>query len=260
MEVVNSSLSKRLSLAKTIFTTEEYNILLRYEILSLFELGKQKLEWFLYGLIILVWFGVVTCLAMIPKLSNPHTINPSVSLALPKQEIEQLKIQKENERVQKVCEEIDKVSLSNLSSQEIFNRVTYWSNQFGIDRFFVLALIEKECNFKETAIAKDHNTTGSLGWSQATKSTWDAFNTKYIWSKYHKVYESEDRLDPDKSLEFICWYLTYLKNNFKDIITLEDLYTAYNGGPYGLHKESARSNARICIKNYNKYKNVYLNY
>lgn len=36
--------TKRLELAKTIFTAEEYRMLLKYELLSMFELAKQHLE------------------------------------------------------------------------------------------------------------------------------------------------------------------------------------------------------------------------
>lgn len=261
------TVSKRLKIAKSIFTTEEFQTLIRYELLLLFETSKQKLEWMLYALIFLIWIKVISLFSMIPKVVSS---SKKISVLQPKslisfseniskvQQIDQ-QFNLEKIRMENVCEEISKVSQSKLSSQEILQKTTTYAKRFNVDTFFVLALIQKECDFEETSVAKDYNTTGSLGWSQATKGTWDDFNAKYVWPKYKKVYSYQDRLDPDKSLEFICWYLNYLKKNFEEIVTLEDLYTAYNGGPYGLHKEDARRNAKACLEFYNKYKEAYLN-
>lgn len=261
------TVSKRLKIAKDIFTVEEFQALIHYELLLLFETGKQKLEWMLYVLIFLIWVKVISLFSTIPKVVNSTKknstiqVNSSISFSENASKTRQIDQQfnLERVRVENVCEEINKVSQSKLSSQEILQKTNTYAKKFNLDIFFVLALIQKECDFKETAIAKDYNTTGSLGWSQATKYTWDDFNAKYVWPKYKKVYSYQDRLDPDKSLEFICWYLDYLKKNFEEIVTLEDLYTAYNGGPHGLHKESARKNAKVCLEFYNKYKEAYLN-
>lgn len=241
-----------------IFTPQEKLELLTYEILNLFEISKRKLEWFVYGLVILIWLGVAYCFSALSELSNPHkTLNETVVLEVPKEQpisiSHEVKYSKES-----VYKEILKVSKSKLTPEEIYSKVESASKEWNISKFFLLALLEKECNFKESSIARDYDKTGSVGWSQATKETWDWFNSQYVWKKYKTTYSYEDRFDPDKSLEFIGWYLTYLKS-FKSVKTLEDLYTAYNGGPYGLHKASARKNAKDCIKLYNNYRNAYLN-
>lgn len=242
---------ERLALARQIFTAEEQGILFRYEMLSLFEMSKRRLEWFVYGLVVLIWMGVAACLSTVSKLSNPA---PYVHLSVPHEQTVKMQYSRE-----KVCEEIKKVSLSKLPPEVIFRKIEKASNEWGLDEFFVMALVEKECNFKENAVARDHDRTGSVGWSQASDKTWDHFNAKHVWPTYKEAYPYSDRTDPDKSLEFIGWYLTYLKKHYPDIKTLEDLYAAYNGGPGGIHKSSARANAEKCMEMYRRYRLAYLN-
>lgn len=244
-----TSARERLAEARQIFTAEEQGILFRYEMLSLFEMSKRHLEWFIYGLVILVWMGVAACLSTISELSNPARY---VHMSVPSEQTVKMQYSKE-----KVYDEIRKVSLSKLPLEAVFRKVEKASNEWGLDEFFVLALIEKECNFKETATAKDHDKTGSVGWSQASDKTWDYFNARYVWPTYRTTYPYSDRTDPDKSLEFIGWYLTYLKKHY-DIRTLNDLYAAYNGGPGGIYKEAAQRNARKCMEMYSRYRLAYL--
>lgn len=245
-----------------IFTFQEKLELLVYEILNLFKFSKKKLEWFVYGLIILIWLSVAYCFATLSELSNPHkTLNDTVVLEIPKEPpisvSHKIKYSKEN-----VCNEILKASKSKLAPEEIYSKVESTSEKWNIDRFFLLALLEKECNFKETAIAEDHDITGSVGWSQATKVTWDTFNSQYVWKKYQKTYSYEDRFDPDKSLEFIGWCLTWMcKYSKYSIESIHDLYACYNAGINSdfRNNKKAQTNADKFLEMYYKYRKAYLN-
>lgn len=254
-----------------IFTPQEKLELFTFEILNLFEISKRKLEWFVYGLIALIWLCVVCCFVSLSKLqvsklqvSNlPKTLKESATLALPKdrfvssshnQEIIQFKEIKDRERI---YEKIKSVSKSELTPEKIYSKVEETSKEWNIDKFFILALLEKECNFNEKAIAEDYLKTGSVGWSQATTETWDTFNSQYVWKKYKTTYSYEDRFDPDKSLEFIGWCLNWMKKYSKyDIETIHDLYACYNAGINSDFKnnEKAQTHANDFLKMYHKYR------
>lgn len=255
-------LSNKYKSISYIFTPQEKLELLTYEVLSLFEISKRKLEWFVYGLIILVWLGVAYCFAVLSELSNPHkTLNNVTVLEVPKEQpistSHEIKYSKEN-----VYNEICKVSKSKLAPEEIYSKVEKASKEWNINKFFLLALLEKECNFKELSIARDHDKTGSVGWSQATKETWDTFNSQYVWKKYQKTYSYEDRFDPDKSLEFIGWCLNWMSKYSKyPIRSIHDLYACYNAGINSDFKnnKNAQVNADKLIEMYYKYRKAYLN-
>lgn len=71
--------TKRLELAKTIFTAEEYRMLLKYELLSMFELAKQHLEWMLYVGVVLVWLGVMASMtALLKVISSASSASDTV--------------------------------------------------------------------------------------------------------------------------------------------------------------------------------------
>lgn len=244
--------TKRLELAKTIFTAEEYRMLLKYELLSMFELAKQHLEWMLYVGVVLVWLGVMASMtALLKVISSASSASDTVV-----QYVEN-PINREKEAAERVATEIKKSSQSQISPEKIFDKVTIASNRFGVDRFFILALIDKECNFNETVVAIDNSITGSVGWSQATDKTWDWFNVKYVWPNHKTTYSYDDKKDPEKSLEFIGWYLSYLKKHYPDIKTNHDLYVAYNAGPNNMSSAAANRNADKCMEMYKKYKLAY---
>lgn len=218
----------------------------------MFELAKQHLEWMLYVVVVLVWLGVITSMSALLKIisSTPSTLSTATQYV-------ESPIDREKEAAKRVAAEIKKSSQSQIPPEKIFSEVTIASSRFGVDRFFMLALIDKESSFNETAIARDNSVTGSVGWSQATDKTWDWFNAKYVWPKYKTTYSYDDKKDPEKSLEFIGWYLSYLKKHYSDIKTSHDLYVAYNAGPNNMSSAVANRNADKCIEKYRSYKSAY---
>lgn len=255
-------LNTRYKTISYIFTPQEKLELLTYEILSIFEISKRKLEWFIYGLIILIWLGVAYCFAALSNLSNPYkTLNKTTVLEVPKEQPISIAY-KINYSEENVYNEITKISKSELKPEEIYSKVEQASKDWNINKFFLLALLEKECNFSETAIARDFNKTGSVGWSQATRDTWDTFNSQYVWKTYGKTYSYEDRYDPDKSLEFIGWCLNWMiKYSKYPIRSLHDLYACYNAGINADFKNNkdAQANADKILEMYYKYRKAYLN-
>lgn len=239
-----------------IFTAEEKIELLKYHTFLLFETAKNKIEWFGYGVVAMLWLGVALCFYSVSATARHYEEQEKL------REQEAIDAAKKTEQtIEKIAEVSDKYS--KIPASDIYMKVWQHSFEFNIDPCFLLALIEKECNFKETAVAHDFNKTGSLGWSQATKNAWDMFITQYMCKKYEMSYnEAIERwphnkkslYDPDLSLTFICWHLNWLKTNYGDRIhSLHDLYAAYNGGPGGIKKASAQKNADECMKMYNKY-------
>lgn len=218
----------------------------------MFELAKQHLEWMLYVGVVLVWLGVIASMSTFSKIISSTSFTSSAAV-----QFTESPINREKEAAERVVTEIKKSSQSQIPPEKIFSKVTIASNRFGVDRFFMLALIDKECSFDEAAIARDNNITGSVGWSQATDKTWDWFNTKYVWPNHKTTYSYDDKKDPEKSLEFIGWYLSYLKKHYPDIKTNHDLYVAYNAGPNNMSSAAANRNADKCIEKYRSYKSAY---
>lgn len=246
-----SAITQRLNIAKIIFTEEERWILLKYEILSLFEFSKRKTEWFIYGFIVIMWVGVISCFTTLMKLS--YKTENNIPITVYTKTIEDYSI---NE----VCYKIKEASQTKLSPETIYYKVEKAANKYGIDKFFLLALIEKESNFNETVNGKDYKKTNSVGWSQMTKDTLQTMNRQYISKKYDTNWTEEDLKDPDKALEAICWYLNWLDKYYPDRIkTKHDLYVAYNAGPGNMASREANTNANVCMEYYKKYRTAYLN-
>lgn len=239
-----------------IFTPEETIELLKYQTYLIFETAKNKIEWFGYGVVAMLCLGIALCFYSLSATARHY----EEQRALKEQEATEAA-----KRTEQTIKKIAEISSKNsgISASDIYEKVWSYSYEFSIDPCFLLALIEKECSFKETAVAKDFSKTGSLGWSQATKSAWDMFITHYMCEKYELSYNEAIKIwphdkkslyDPDLSLTFICWHLNWLKDNYDDRIhSLHDLYAAYNGGPGGIRKASAQKNADECMKMYNKY-------
>lgn len=239
-----------------IFTAEEKIELLKYQTFLLFETAKNKIEWFGYGVVAMLWLGIALCFYSMTVSARHYEEQQSLK------EQEAIDAAKKTEQtIEKIAEISSKNS--NIPASDIYAKVWERSSEFSIDPCFLLALIEKECSFKETAVARDFSKTGSLGWSQATKNAWDMFIAQYMCREYGLSYNEaikrwphneKSLCDPDLSLTFICWHLNWLKANYSDRIhSLHDLYAAYNGGPGGINKASAQKNADECMRMYDKY-------
>lgn len=249
---------QKIAIARQIFTKEEFAELMKYEFYLMWEVAKQHVEWFAYAVVFLVWTGVAAMFIAIAKspvfdesnsvieyrLKSPKKVEDTVSEET-KQKMSQF---------EKTCAEIDKASISSYTSESIYFKVLSTCGRWGVDPTFVLALIEKESNFKEDAVAKDYDKTESLGWSQASKTMWDTFNAQFVWPTYNEVWPLEDKNNVDKSLTFICWTIEWLKKNYSSKIkTTHDLYAAYNGGPTGMNKKAAQANADKFDEIYSRY-------
>lgn len=259
---------QRISIAKEIFTREEIIELTKYEFVQLWEISKQHIEWFLYSLVILIWIGVATCcVALFRTYRLENRIIERAPIEKPLSE-EDKKINFIRSKEKPICEVINsnKSPKSNIETTSIYWKVVVEANKWKIDPCIILALIEKESNFYEEAVGKDYYKKDkqgyrieSLGWSQVTKSTWDTFNANYVWPKYKETWPVEDKKDPDKSLTFICWYLTWLQNYNKNITNVETLYAAYNGGPNCV-KEGGVISKKDAEVNAKKFKEIYDRY
>lgn len=222
--------------------------------------SKKIATYALYGLAAFAWIVVFFCFFELSKKSSSVENLYQQELVLEDNSNNLEILQKENtiNLIQDASS-----NYTNIPAEDIYNLVWVQSEDFNLDPYFVLALVEKECNFKETARAADYEKTGSLGWSQASKNAWSMFITKYICKEYNLSYEEaiskyphteETLFDPEISLTFICWYLNWLQDNFSDKInTKKDLYAAYNGGPHGIQKKAAQRNSDVFMSIYDKY-------
>lgn len=244
----------RVAVAREIFTTEEIIQLYRYEFYLLWETAKQHVEWFLYAAVLAIWLGVGCLIVALAKsgmtegevVIRQEIVN--VSQPLPKTE---------KEIRNQVREEIrkNKAKASAIDSNVIYTKVLAESNKWKLNTSLILAIIETECNFYENAKAADYDTTGSIGWSQATKKTWDWFNAQWVWPQYKTTYSYDDRYDIDKSLEFICWYVDFLRKSYPEKTkTYKEIYYCYNAGPnYKSVNKKMEANANRFMEAFNRY-------
>lgn len=249
-------IARRIAIAREIFTAEEVAELTKYEFLQLWEVAKQHVEWFAYAFAVLIWTGVVAMMVAIAKMPAFDDAN---SIVIERQDKTlDLKTDTESQRkissFEKTCNEIEKASLSSYTSEVIYFKVLSTSTKWNVDPTFVLALIEKESNFKEDAVAADYDKTQSLGWSQASKPMWDTFNAQYVWPTYNEVWTLSDKNDVDKSLIFICWTINWINEHYSDKVkSVHDLYAIYNGGINGMSKKAVQKNADKFDEIYSRY-------
>lgn len=99
---------------------------------------------------------------------------------------------------------------------EIVNKFSY---KYNLDPFLVLAVIKTESNFNEEA----ESTKGAKGLMQIMDSTGEWIASKVGVNNFspNMLYE------PEVNIEFGCWYLNNLLNEFED---LSLALAAYNGG------------------------------
>lgn len=103
--------------------------------------------------------------------------------------------------------------------------IMQYSSEYKLDPLLVLAIIKTESNFNENAISKKN----AMGLMQVTKPT-GAWVAEQL-----NVYDFKDEalLNPNINIQFGCWYLNNLNEEFKD---LDLVLAAYNGGRGNVRK------------------------
>lgn len=96
--------------------------------------------------------------------------------------------------------------------------VEKYSEQYGVDREIIYAVIKCESNFKADA----RSSVGALGLMQMMPATFADMQ-----SRLGEEYESEALMDPEVSIKYGTYYLKYLYNYFGD---WELVFAAYNAG------------------------------
>ena len=100
--------------------------------------------------------------------------------------------------------------------EEIVNKYSY---EYNLDPFLVLAVIKTESNFNTEA----ESSKGAKGLMQIMDSTGE-----WIASKLEiRNFNTNMLYEPEINIEFGCWYLNNLLNEFGD---LSLALAAYNGG------------------------------
>ena len=96
--------------------------------------------------------------------------------------------------------------------------IKQYSDEYGLDPYFVSAVIYTESRFNEEAVSS----AGASGLMQIIDETAEWISGKLCLDSY-------DIFDPATNIEFGCWYLGYLNGRFdgnKDLVL-----AAYNAGP-----------------------------
>jgi soluble lytic murein transglycosylase len=95
--------------------------------------------------------------------------------------------------------------------------IVKYANQYGLDPYFVCAMIDTESGFDEEAVSKD----GAQGLMQVMPETAEWIAGKIGVTDY-------DIFDPETNIMFGCWYLNFLKEKFSGSEQL--MIAAYNAG------------------------------
>jgi soluble lytic murein transglycosylase len=97
--------------------------------------------------------------------------------------------------------------------------VIKYSQQYGLDKYLVYAVIKAESNFREDVVS--HKSANGL--MQITDST-----GSWIASQIGvKDFKAEMLYDPETNIMFGCWYLDNLRTEFNDVNLV---LAAYNAG------------------------------
>jgi len=97
------------------------------------------------------------------------------------------------------------------------NIIIKYAEEYGLDPYFVCAMIDTESNFEKDAVSED----GAQGLMQIMPETSEWIAGKLEVSEY-------DIFDPDTNIRFGCWYLYFLKDKFSGERQL--MIAAYNAG------------------------------
>lgn len=95
--------------------------------------------------------------------------------------------------------------------------IVKYAGEYGLDPYFVCAMIDTESDFNEDAVSED----GAQGLMQIMPETSEWIAGKLAVSDY-------DIFDPDTNIMFGCWYLRFLKDRFSGEEQL--MIAAYNAG------------------------------
>ena len=93
-----------------------------------------------------------------------------------------------------------------------------YSEEFGIDRELVYAMIKVESDFDKNAVSK----SDALGLMQILPKT-----AKWIASELRIEYSRDKMFDPETNIKFGCFYLKYLFDKFGE---MDIVICAYNAG------------------------------
>lgn len=97
--------------------------------------------------------------------------------------------------------------------------VEYYSSQNGLDKYFVYAVIKTESGFRPDAVSN----VGARGLMQIMEETFD-------WIKYKRDDDGTvygDMFNAQKNIDYGCWLLGYLYEEFG---TIEAVAAAYHAG------------------------------
>lgn len=97
--------------------------------------------------------------------------------------------------------------------------VQFYSDEFNIDPYLVLAIIKAESNFRPEAISHK-NAKGLMQISERT-GKWGADKLQIA------DYTSKKLFEPETNINIGCWYLSMLYDEFNDT---DLVLAAYNGG------------------------------
>lgn len=95
--------------------------------------------------------------------------------------------------------------------------IVRYAKEYGLDPYFICAMIDTESNFREDAVSED----GAQGLMQIMPETAE-------WIAQKNGIENYDIFDPDTNIMFGCWYLNFLKDKFSGQEQL--MIAAYNAG------------------------------
>ena len=95
--------------------------------------------------------------------------------------------------------------------------IVKYAGEYGLDPYFVCAVIDTESNFDENAVSED----GAQGLMQIMPET-----SGWIAGKLQM--DAYDIFDPETNIRFGCWYLSFLKERFSGEEQL--MIAAYNAG------------------------------
>lgn len=105
-----------------------------------------------------------------------------------------------------------------LFSKKYKNYVVKYSDEFGLDKALVYAVIKVESDFKKDAVSK----SGALGLMQILPNT-----AKWIAKELGEEYLKDKMFEPETNILYGCFYLDYLFDRFGD---MEIVICAYNAG------------------------------
>jgi soluble lytic murein transglycosylase len=100
------------------------------------------------------------------------------------------------------------------------DKINFYSEKYGVDPLFVIAIIKTESNFSKTARSRD----GAIGLMQLMPATAKELSRELGY----KAFEPADLVNPDLNIQLGIYYISKLSKEFNnnEILTL----AAYNAG------------------------------